>query len=253
MQEVFARNFGMPLVYVDAATNFLDRLEGVTDPEEKRKIIGDEFVRVFEREAKKQGPFDFLAQGTLYPDVIESTTADTKAAAKIKTHHNVGGLPADMEFQLLEPLKFLFKDEVRKVGKSLGLPDEIVWRQPFPGPGLAVRMLGEVTEPWLDLLRQADAIVREEIEAAGLAQEIWQYFAVLLPVNSVGVMGDFRTYGRVCAIRAVASQDAMTADWARIPYDVLARMSNRIVNEVRGINRVVYDISSKPPSTIEWE
>jgi GMP synthase (glutamine-hydrolysing) len=185
--------------------------------------------------------------------VIESTTADTKAAVKIKTHHNVGGLPADMQFQLLEPLKFLFKDEVRKVGKSLGLPDEIVWRQPFPGPGLSVRLLGEVTEPWLDVLRQADAIVRDEIEAAGLAQDIWQYFAVLLPVNSTGVMGDDRTYARVCAIRAVASQDAMTADWARIPYDVLARMSNRIVNEVRGINRVVYDISSKPPSTIEWE
>ncbi|HET9661026.1 MAG TPA: glutamine-hydrolyzing GMP synthase [Thermomicrobiales bacterium] len=253
VQEVFARHFGMPLVYVDASDRFLDRLEGVTDPEEKRKIVGDEFVRVFEREAKKAGPFDFLAQGTLYPDVIESTTADTKAAAKIKTHHNVGGLPADMDFQLLEPLKFLFKDEVRKVGQALGLPDEIVWRQPFPGPGLSVRMLGEVTEPWLDVLRHADAIVREEIEAAGLAQDIWQYFAVLLPVNSVGVMGDFRTYARVCAIRAVASQDAMTADWARIPYDVLARMSNRIVNEVRGINRVVYDISSKPPSTIEWE
>ncbi|MCO5222161.1 MAG: glutamine-hydrolyzing GMP synthase [Thermomicrobiales bacterium] len=253
VQEVFARHFGMPLVYVDATTNFLDRLEGVTDPEEKRKIVGDEFVRVFEREAKKHGPFDFLAQGTLYPDVIESTTADTKAAAKIKTHHNVGGLPADMEFHLLEPLKFLFKDEVRRVGKTLGLPDEIVWRQPFPGPGLSVRLLGEVTEPWLDVLRQADAIVRDEIEGAGLAQDIWQYFAVLLPVNSTGVMGDYRTYARVCAIRAVASQDAMTADWARIPYDVLARMSNRIVNEVHGINRVVYDISSKPPSTIEWE
>jgi GMP synthase (glutamine-hydrolysing) len=253
VQEVFARNFGMPLVYVDAGERFLDRLEGITDPEEKRKIIGDEFVRVFEREAKKAGPFDFLAQGTLYPDVIESTTADTKAAVKIKTHHNVGGLPADMEFQLLEPLKFLFKDEVRNVGKSLGLPDEIVWRQPFPGPGLAVRLLGEVTEAWLDVLRQADAIVRAEIEEAGLAQDIWQYFAVLLPVNSVGVMGDYRTYARVCAIRAVASQDAMTADWARIPYDVLARMSNRIVNEVHGVNRVVYDISSKPPSTIEWE
>lgn len=253
VQEVFARHFGMPLVYVDASDRFLDRLEGVTDPEEKRKIIGDEFVRVFEREARTRGPFEFLAQGTLYPDVIESTTADTKAASKIKTHHNVGGLPADMEFQLLEPLKFLFKDEVRKVGTALGLPDEIVWRQPFPGPGLSVRLLGEVTEPWLEVLRQADAIVRDEIESAGLSQEIWQYFAVLLPVNSTGVMGDFRTYARVCAIRAVASQDAMTADWARIPYDVLARMSNRIVNEVRGINRVVYDISSKPPSTIEWE
>ncbi|CAN5821239.1 glutamine-hydrolyzing GMP synthase [soil metagenome] len=253
VQEVFARNFGMHLVYADAADSFLRRLAGVADPEEKRKVIGDEFVRVFEREAATHGPFEILAQGTLYPDVIESTTADTKAAAKIKTHHNVGGLPEDLQFELLEPLKFLFKDEVRKVGQALGLPDEIVWRQPFPGPGLAVRLLGDITEEDLDLLRRADAIVREEIEAAGLGREIWQFFAVLLPVRSTGVMGDYRTYARVCAIRAVASQDAMTADWARIPYDVLARMSNRIVNEVRGINRVVYDISSKPPATIEWE
>lgn len=253
VQEVFARNFGMQLVYADAGDGFLGRLAGVTDPEEKRKIIGDEFVRVFEREAANHGPFEILAQGTLYPDVIESTTADTKAAVKIKTHHNVGGLPEDLQFELLEPLKFLFKDEVRAVGQALGLPDEIVWRQPFPGPGLAVRLLGSVTDEDLDLLRRADAIVREEIERAGLARDIWQFFAVLLPVYSTGVMGDYRTYAKVCAVRAITSQDAMTADWARIPYDVLAVISNRIVNEVRGINRVVYDISSKPPATIEWE
>ncbi len=251
--DVFTRHFEMPLVYADAGAGFLQRLSGVTDPEEKRKIIGDEFIRVFEREAERHGPFEILAQGTLYPDVIESATADNKAAVKIKTHHNVGGLPEDLQFELLEPLKFLFKDEVRAVGEALGLPDEIVWRQPFPGPGLAVRLLGEVNEADLDLLRRADAIVREEIEQAGLAREIWQFFAVLLPVHSTGVMGDYRTYARVCAIRAVTSQDAMTADWARIPYDVLATISNRIVNEVRGINRVVYDISSKPPATIEWE
>jgi GMP synthase (glutamine-hydrolysing) len=253
VQEVFARHFGMHLVYVDATERFLARLAGVTDPEQKRKIVGGEFVRVFEAEAEKAGPFDFLAQGTLYPDVIESTTKDTKAAVKIKTHHNVGGLPEDMAFKLVEPLKFLFKDEVRAVGRSLGLPDEIVERQPFPGPGLAVRILGEITESDLDLLRRADSIVREEIEASGHAMDVWQYFAVLLPVNSTGVMGDYRTYARVCAVRAIASQDAMTADWARLPYDLLAKISNRIVNEVRGINRVVYDISSKPPATIEWE
>jgi GMP synthase (glutamine-hydrolysing) len=253
VREVFARHFGMKLVYVDASARFLGRLAGVTDPEAKRKIVGEEFVRVFETEADAHGPFDFLAQGTLYPDVIESTTKDTKAAVRIKTHHNVGGLPADMRFRLVEPLKFLFKDEVRAVGRTLGLPEEIVERQPFPGPGLAVRLLGEVTEPDLDLLRRADAIVREEIEASGQAREVWQYFAVLLPIHSTGVMGDYRTYARVCAVRAIASQDAMTADWARLPYDVLARISNRIVNEVRGINRVVYDISSKPPATIEWE
>lgn len=253
VRDVFARHFGMPLVFADAGDQFLSRLAGVTDPEEKRRIIGEVFVRVFESEAAEAGPFDFLAQGTLYPDVIESTTKDTKAAVKIKTHHNVGGLPDDMQFQLVEPLKFLFKDEVRAVGRALGLPDEIVERQPFPGPGLAVRILGEVTREELDLLRPADAIVREEIAASDVAAGVWQYFAVLLPVRSVGVMGDYRTYGRVCAVRAVASQDAMTADWARLPYDLLARISSRIVNEVRGITRVVYDISSKPPATIEWE
>jgi GMP synthase (glutamine-hydrolysing) len=253
VQDVFARAFHMNLVYVDATDRFLTRLAGVEDPERKRKIIGEEFVRVFEAEAARQGPFEFLAQGTLYPDVIESTTKDTKAAAKIKTHHNVGGLPDDMQFTLVEPLRHLFKDEVRAAGRALGLPDEIVERQPFPGPGLAVRLLGSIAADDLALLRGADAIVREEIENAGLNKDIWQYFAVLLPVNSTGVMGDYRTYARVCAVRAVASQDAMTADWARVPYDVLGRISNRIVNEVRGINRVVYDITSKPPATIEWE
>ena len=253
VRAVFARHFGMRLVFADAGERFLRRLAGLDEPEAKRRAVGEEFVRVFEAEAERHGPFDFLAQGTLYPDVIESTTPDTKAAAKIKTHHNVGGLPADMRFRLLEPLKFLFKDEVRAVGRALGLPPEIVERQPFPGPGLAVRVLGEVTKDDLDLVRRADAIVREEVEAAGLAGKVWQYFAVLLPVRSVGVMGDYRTYGRVCAVRAVASQDAMTADWARLPYGILARISNRIVNEVRGINRVVYDVSSKPPATIEWE
>jgi GMP synthase (glutamine-hydrolysing) len=253
VRDVFSRAFGMDLIYVDATERFLDQLAGVTDPEEKRKIIGTEFIRVFETEAERAGPFQFLAQGTLYPDVIESTTKDTKAAAKIKTHHNVGGLPDDMQFDLIEPLKFLFKDEVRKVGRSLGLPEEIVERQPFPGPGLAVRIPGEITAPDLQLLRRADAVVREEIDRAGLNAEIWQYFAVLLPVNTTGVMGDYRTYARVAAVRAVASQDAMTADFARIPYDVLSRISNRIVNEINGINRVVYDITSKPPATIEWE
>ena len=253
VREVFGRAFGMNLVSVDAADRFLVRLAGVADPEEKRKIVGEEFVRVFEEEARSHGPFAFLAQGTLYPDVIESTTADTKAAVKIKTHHNVGGLPKDMRFKLLEPLKFLFKDEVRQVGRALGLPEEIVERQPFPGPGLAVRILGDVNAADLDLLRRADAVVRAEIDAAGPEHRPWQYFAVLLPVRSVGVMGDYRTYGRVCAVRAVASADAMTADWSRLPHDALARISNRIVNEVPGITRVVYDISSKPPATIEWE
>jgi GMP synthase (glutamine-hydrolysing) len=253
VREVFGRAFRMNLVYVDAGDRFLDRLRGVEDPEAKRRVVGEEFIRVFETEAERYGPFDFLAQGTLYPDVIESTAQDTKAAAKIKTHHNVGGLPADLRFQIVEPLRYLFKDEVRAVGRALGLPDELVDRQPFPGPGLSVRIIGPVTREDLDLLRRADAIVREEIDRLSEGEPVWQYFAVLLPVRSVGVMGDFRTYGRVCAVRAVTSEDAMTADWARLPHDVLARISNRIVNEVHGITRVVYDISSKPPATIEWE
>jgi GMP synthase (glutamine-hydrolysing) len=256
VQKAFTEHFKTNLVYVDASDRFLDKLKGVTDPEQKRKIIGEIFVRVFEAEAEKAGPFQFLAQGTLYPDVIESATGkpgDSKTAVKIKTHHNVGGLPEDMQFQLLEPFRLLFKDEVRQVGRLLGVPEEIVERQPFPGPGLAVRLLGEITEPDLALLRKADAIVRHEIEHAGENRNVWQYFAVLLPVQSTGVMGDFRTYAKACAIRAISSQDAMTADWARLPYDVLAKISNRIVNEVDGINRVVYDITSKPPATIEWE
>jgi GMP synthase (glutamine-hydrolysing) len=251
--STFRLNLGMNIILSRSAARFLKRLAGVIDPEAKRKIIGEEFIRVFEEDARRIGKVDFLAQGTLYPDVIESASSGSKAAAKIKTHHNVGGLPADMSLQLLEPLRSLFKDEVRKVGAELGLPEEMVWRQPFPGPGLAIRIIGEVTQEKLDLLREADFIVMNEIRAAGLYRQLWQSFAVLTDVKSVGVMGDFRTYGHLLAIRAVTSDDAMTADWARLPYDVLARISNRIVNEVRGINRVVYDITSKPPSTIEWE
>ena len=253
VRQVFGRYFNMNLVYVDAGERFLERLSGVIDPEEKRTIIGAEFVRVFEHAAEEHGPFTFLAQGTLYPDVIESATRESKTAVKIKTHHNVGGLPERMRFQLVEPLRYLFKDEVREVGRLLGLPEEIVERQPFPGPGLAVRILGAVDDESLETLRRADAIVRQEIEGAKLGQAIWQFFAVLLPVRTTGVMGDLRTYAQVCAIRAVTSSDAMTADWARLPDELLARMSTRIINEVPGINRVVYDISSKPPSTIEWE
>jgi GMP synthase (glutamine-hydrolysing) len=253
VRDVFGRAFGMNLIFVDASDRFLSRLEAVADPEEKRRIVGDEFIRTFEAQAALHGPFDFLAQGTLYPDVIESTAPDTKSAMKIKTHHNVGGLPTDLTFSLVEPLRYLFKDEVRAVGRALGLPAEIVDRQPFPGPGLAVRIIGEVTRDDLELLRRADAVVREEVDRLGDGAQVWQYFAVLLPVRTVGVMGDYRTYGRVCAVRAVTSEDAMTADWARLPHDALARISNRIVNEVHGITRVVYDISSKPPATIEWE
>ncbi len=251
--NVFRLNLGMNITYADASERFLNRLSGVTDPETKRKVIGEEFIRVFEEEANKIGKVDFLAQGTLYPDVIESASSATSAPAKIKTHHNVGGLPAKMTLNLLEPLRSLFKDEVRQVGLALGLPEEMVWRQPFPGPGLAIRIIGEVTKEKLEILRGADWIVMNEIKKAKLYRQLWQSFAVLTDVKSVGVMGDYRTYGYLVAIRAVTSEDAMTADWARLPYDLLARISNRIVNEVPGVNRVVYDITSKPPSTIEWE
>ena len=251
--NVFRLNLGMNIIYVDASERFLNRLKGVTDPEMKRKIIGEEFIRVFEEEANKIGKVDFLAQGTLYPDVIESASSGSKASAKIKTHHNVGGLPAKMTLNLLEPLRNLFKDEVRQVGSALGLPEEMVWRQPFPGPGLAIRIIGEVTKEKLEILRGADWVVMNEIKKAKLYRQLWQSFAVLTDVKSVGVMGDYRTYGYLIAVRAVTSEDAMTADWARLPYDLLARISNRIVNEVPGVNRVVYDITSKPPSTIEWE
>jgi len=253
LRATFEKSLGMRLVMVDARERFLVRLAGVIDPEQKRKIIGDEFIRVFEEEATKLGRIDFLTQGTLYPDVIESATSETKTAQKIKTHHNVGGLPADLRFKLIEPLRYLFKDEVRRVGVELGLPDAMVQRQPFPGPGLAIRIIGEVTAERLDTLRDADWIVIDEIKAAGLYRSVWQSFAILTPVRSVGVMGDGRTYANVVAIRAVTSEDGMTADWAKLPYDVLGKISSRIVNEVPGVNRVVYDISSKPPATIEWE
>jgi len=253
LRATFEQNLGMRLVMVDARDRFLRRLQRIEDPEEKRRIIGDEFIRVFEEEAAKLGEIDFLTQGTLYPDVIESKTAETKAAVKIKTHHNVGGLPADLRFRLIEPLRYLFKDEVRAVGNELGLPEAMVLRQPFPGPGLAIRIIGEVTAERLATLREADWIVIDEIKAAGLYRSLWQSFAILTPVRSVGVMGDGRTYANVVAVRAVTSDDGMTADWARLPYDVLARISSRIVNEVPGVNRVVYDVSSKPPATIEWE
>ena len=251
--NTFRLNMGMNIRYVDATDRFLQRLEGVIDPEQKRIKIGQEFIQVFEEEAKKIGRVDFLAQGTLYPDVIESAVSSSNAAAKIKTHHNVGGLPAKMMLKLIEPLRFLFKDEVRHVGIALNMPEEMVWRQPFPGPGLAIRIIGEVNREKLEILRSADYIVMNEIKKAKLYREIWQTFAVLTDVHSVGVMGDFRTYGYMVAVRAVTSDDAMTADWARLPYDLLARISNRIVNEVTGVNRVVYDITSKPPATIEWE
>ena len=253
LRVTFGEHLGMRLVMVDARRRFLDRLAGVEDPEQKRKIIGDEFIRVFEEESQKLGRIDFLTQGTLYPDVIESATSETKAAQKIKTHHNVGGLPADLRFQLIEPLRYLFKDEVRAVGLELALPEAMVLRQPFPGPGLAIRIIGEVTAERLATLREADWIVIDESKAAGLYRSLWQSFAILTPVRSVGVMGDGRTYSNVVAIRAVTSEDGMTADWAKLPYDVLGKISSRIVNEVPGVNRVVYDISSKPPATIEWE
>jgi GMP synthase (glutamine-hydrolysing) len=251
--KVFQQNLGMNIIYANASDRFLERLKGVTDPEAKRKVIGAEFIKVFEDEASKLGKVSFLAQGTLYPDVIESTSSVSTASAKIKTHHNVGGLPSKMTLRLLEPLRYLFKDEVRQVGLELGLPEEMVWRQPFPGPGLAIRTIGEVTREKLEILRGADWIVMNEIKKAKMYGQLWQSFAILTDVKSVGVMGDYRTYGYLIAIRAVTSDDAMTADWARLPYDLLARISARIVNEVPKVNRVVYDITSKPPSTIEWE
>lgn len=250
VEATFRDHFRMNLVHVQAQDRFLDALAGVTDPEEKRKIIGETFIRVFEEEAAKIDGADFLVQGTLYPDVIESGTKD---AAKIKSHHNVGGLPDDIEFDLIEPLRDLFKDEVRSVGEELGLPREIVWRQPFPGPGLAVRIIGDITRERVAILQEADAIVLDEIRKAGLYDEIWQSFGVLPAIKSVGVQGDYRTYAYPLILRAVTSDDAMTADWARIPYEVLAAISTRVINEVHGINRVAYDISSKPPATIEWE
>jgi len=257
--KLFKEQFHIPVEYVNARERFISAIAGVTDPEEKRRRIGHEFISVFEETSKSLGHFDYLAQGTLYPDVIESadTNVDPKTgervAVKIKSHHNVGGLPKDLRFKLVEPLRKLFKDEVRKVGRSIGLPEEIVQRQPFPGPGLAIRILGEVTAERLNILRDADLIVRQEINQRGLYNEVWQAFAVLLPIRSVGVMGDKRTYAYPIVLRIVTSEDGMTADWARIPYDILEAISNRIVNEVKGVNRVVYDITSKPPGTIEWE
>lgn len=250
VMDTFVGKFDMKVIKIDARERFLNKLVGVTDPEKKRKIIGNEFIYVFDEEAQKLKDMDFLAQGTLYTDIVESGTA---TAQTIKSHHNVGGLPEDMSFTLIEPLKALFKDEVRKLGTELGLPDEIVWRQPFPGPGLGIRVLGEVTEDKLKIVRESDAILREEIAKAGLDREVWQYFTALPDMKSVGVMGDVRTYSYTVGIRAVTSIDGMTADWARIPWDVLEKISTRIVNEVENVNRIVYDITSKPPATIEWE
>ncbi|MFW5992131.1 MAG: glutamine-hydrolyzing GMP synthase [Halanaerobiaceae bacterium] len=250
VRRTFAEEFNIPLIYVDARERFLSKLKGVEEPEKKRKIIGNEFIRVFEEEAEKLEDAKYLVQGTLYSDVIES---GSETAATIKSHHNVGGLPEDMNFKLIEPLRNLFKDEGRKIGEVLALPDDIVWRQPFPGPGLAIRIIGAVEEEKLKILREADAIIREEIKEAGMNREIWQSFAVLPGIRSVGVMGDERTYGYPIIFRAVTSDDAMTADWARLPYELMETISNRIVNEVKSVNRVVYDITSKPPGTIEWE
>jgi GMP synthase (glutamine-hydrolysing) len=251
--ETFSGHFRVPLVHVQAQERFLARLAGVSDPEEKRTIVGEEFIRVFEEEAAKLGDVRFLVQGTLYSDVIESGGSDEGVAAKIKSHHNVGGLPADMRMQLVEPLRLLFKDEVRRVGEELGLPERMVWRQPFPGPGLAIRIVGDVTEERLAILRRADAILLEEVRRADLYRHLWQSFAVLPAIRSVGVQGDERTYAYPVVIRAVTSEDAMTADWARLPYELLETVSSRIINEIPGVNRVVYDVSSKPPATIEWE
>jgi GMP synthase (glutamine-hydrolysing) len=257
--EIFGDKFRIPVQYINARERFISKIAGVTDPEEKRKRIGHEFIHVFEEESKRLGPFDYLAQGTLYPDVIESADTNVdpqtgeRVAVKIKSHHNVGGLPENLQFKLVEPLRKLFKDEVRNVGRSIGLPEEIVRRHPFPGPGLAIRIIGEVTSERLNILRDADFIVRDEIAKQGMYHDFWQAFAVLLPVRSVGVMGDKRTYAHPIVLRLISSEDGMTADWSRVPYELLETLSNRIVNEVKGVNRVVYDITSKPPGTIEWE
>lgn len=252
VEKVFKERFDMNLIRVNAGERFLEKLKGVTDPETKRKIIGAEFINVFEEEAKKIGQVDFLVQGTIYPDVIES--GKEKGATVIKSHHNVGGLPEHVDFkEIIEPLRMLFKDEVRRLGEEIGLPHDLVWRQPFPGPGLAIRIIGEITEEKIKILQDADYIYRDEIEKAGLNQEIWQYFAVLTGMRSVGVRGDERTYDYTLALRGVTSVDGMTANWAKVPYDVLEKISTRIVNEVGHINRIVYDITSKPPATIEWE
>lgn len=259
LMEIFDRQFHIPVEYVNARDRFLEQVKGIVDPEEKRRLIGHEFIQVFEEESNRLGPFDYLAQGTLYPDVIESadTNIDPKTgeriAVKIKSHHNVGGLPKNLRFKLVEPLRKLFKDEVRNVARSIGLPEEIVRRHPFPGPGLAIRIIGEVTSERLNILRDADYIVRDEIATQGMYHDFWQAFAVLLPIRSVGVMGDRRTYAHPVVLRLITSEDGMTADWAKVPYDLLETISNRIVNEVKGVNRVVYDITSKPPGTIEWE
>jgi len=251
--DTFKNTFHANLIHVNAKKRFLEKLEGVTSPEKKRHIIGHEFIRVFEEEAKKLGKVDFLAQGTLYPDVIESHSSGTGKSVTIKSHHNVGGLPKDMKFELIEPLRYLFKDEVRALCTQLGLPREITWRQPFPGPGMAIRIIGKVTEERIGIVQEADYIIRQEISAAGLQYSIWQAFAVLPAIKSVGVMGDSRTYEYPIIIRAVTSEDGMTADWAKIDYEILERIANRLVNEVKGVNRVAYDITSKPPGTIEWE
>ena len=250
VEKVFKQEFDMNIIRVNAQDRFLGKLYGVSDPEKKRKIIGEEFIRVFEEEAKKVGDIDYLVQGTIYPDVVES---GTETSATIKSHHNVGGLPEDMEFELIEPLRELFKDEVRAVGEELGIPHKLVWRQPFPGPGLAIRVLGEITDEKLEIVRESDAIFRDEVAKAGLDESIWQYFTCLPNIKSVGVMGDERTYCHTVAIRAVTSSDAMTSEWARLPYELLDIVSRRIVNEVPGVNRIVYDVTSKPPATIEWE
>ena len=253
VERAFRDNFHTNLDVVNAADRFLEKLKGVSDPEKKRKIIGNTFIEVFEEEAKRLGNFEYLAQGTLYPDIIESVSFKGGPSAVIKSHHNVGGLPEKMCLKLVEPLHELFKDEARKLGREIGLPDTMIQRQPFPGPGLAIRVLGNVTRGRLKILREADKIILEEIKKANLYNKLWQSFAVLLPIKTVGVMGDARTYENVIAIRAVTSTDGMTADWAHLPYELLAHFSNRIINEVKGVNRVVYDISSKPPGTIEWE